>query len=124
MSQKTKASIQLLKSSDLFLCGISCEMIASFGCIENIYIRLYASLLSFACVHSLLKKFAVLKSINYRLIIIHALKGIENKISQADSQEILFSLLTKEIDLTYIKEVALFSIFGSMPASRQMHRNE
>ena len=115
------ASVQLLKSSDLFLCGISFEMIVRFGCIENIYIRLYASLL---CAHPLaVKKFAVLKSINYRLII-HVLKGIENKISQADSQEILFSLLTKEIHLTYIKEVALFTIFGSMPASRQINQNE
>jgi len=96
-------------------------MIARFGCIENIYTRLYASLL---CARPLaVKKYAVLKSINYRLII-HALNGRENKISQADSQEILFSLLTKEIHLTYIKAVALFTIFGRMPASRQMHRNE
>ena len=96
-------------------------MIAHFGCIENIYIRLYGSLL---CAHPLaVKKYAVLKSINYRLII-HALKGIGSKISQADSQEILFSLITKEMPLTYIKAVALFTIFGRIPASRQMHRNE
>lgn len=45
-------------------------------------------------------------------------------INQADSRESLFHLLTKEKYLTYIKEVALFTIFGSMPACRQTHRNE
>ena len=43
---------------------------------------------------------------------------------QADSRESLFHLLTKEKYLTNIKEVALFTIFGSMPACRQTHRNE
>ena len=45
-------SVRFLKSGHIC---ISFEMIARFGCIENIYIWLYASLLSFARVHSLLK---------------------------------------------------------------------
>ena len=70
-----------------------------------------------------------------RVVVITAKSKSENSLSfrapivlfdpnQADSRESLFHLLTKEKYLTYIKEVALFTIFGSMPACRQTHRNE
>ena len=46
-------------------------------------------------------------------------------VSKSDNAIVVnFHLLTKEKYLTYIKEVALFTIFGSMPACRQTHRNE